>query len=96
MPVEAGGSAAGAASASACRRAAAYRFPPAFLPRMLAALAADVLLGTTGTSPIFVTLYRSYSTDTDGASDTTHTCCYGPLRKAWRPADVFRVKRGGW
>src|SRR5436853_5531907 len=25
-----------------------------------------------GTTPIFASLYRSYSTDTDGASDTTH------------------------
>src|SRR3972149_10226611 len=52
--------------------------------------------GTIGTTPIFVSLYRSYSTDTDGASDTTHTCCYGPLRVARRLVDVHRVKRGGW
>ena len=50
--------------------------------------------GIIGTTPIFVSPYRSYSTDTDGASDTTHTCCYGPLRKARRLVDVIRVTRG--
>jgi hypothetical protein len=31
------------------------------------------MIGRIGTTPIFVTPYRSYSTGTDGASDTTHT-----------------------
>jgi len=52
--------------------------------------------GTVGTTAIFTSLYRSYSTGSDGASDTTHTCCYGPLRVARRLVDVHRVKRGGW
>ena len=54
------------------------------------------LRGIIGTTPIFASLYRSYSTDTDGASDTTHTCCYGPLRVARRLVDVYRVTRGSW
>src|SRR6476620_5705401 len=29
--------------------------------------------GIIGTTPIFFSLYRSYSTDTEGSSDTTHT-----------------------
>ena len=51
---------------------------------------------TTGTTPIFASLYRSYSTDTDGAPDTTHTCCYGLLREARRLVDVLHVTRGSW
>jgi hypothetical protein len=40
------------------------------------------LPGITGTTPVFAPLYRSYSTGTDGATDTTHTCRYGLLRVA--------------
>lgn len=61
---------------------------------LLSLLATRERAGTSGTTPIFASLYRSYSTGTDGASDTTHTCCYGLLREARRLVDVPRVKEG--
>jgi hypothetical protein len=67
-------------------------------PELRAGIDACTFLGAStgkiGITPIFASLYRSYSTGTDGASDTTHTADSWSRALRHRPAYFRRDDHG--